>query len=222
MNEAVLVTGGNRGLGLALACAFAEHKHLVVLHSRNPMPIDHLPKDCGFRLVTGDLRDSRVIYQLVKAVKEENVKILVNNAAVYDRCNIETLTHSKVQHLIEVNLMCPIMLTHAVWPSLKSGGMVININSFAGINGADGELVYCATKHGLAGFSKSLQFDGVRDDVRVLDVYLGAMRTRMTEGRNNQSLFMEPSDVAEQIVSLCANYASLRVTEITLARKVYF
>jgi short-subunit dehydrogenase len=173
--------------------------------------------------VRGDLTNTDVIRDLANLADIYHLDILINNAAAYLAKSIDSLLESEILELIDLDLVSPILLTARVWPVFKSngGGFVININSLAGKDGGKNETIYCATKHGLAGFSKALQFDGTRDNVRVLDVYLGAMQTPMTVGRDNQNKFIHPYEVASTVLALCMDLKSIRMNEITLTRRTY-
>jgi NAD(P)-dependent dehydrogenase (short-subunit alcohol dehydrogenase family) len=91
----------------------------------------------------------------------------------------------------------------------------------AGMQGSDGEAVYAASKHGLRGFSRALRFEALRDQILVLEVYLGAMSTSMVESRKDPEKCIQPDDAARLVVSVCADYPSLRLDEIHVARRRY-
>jgi short-subunit dehydrogenase len=135
----------------------------------------------------------------------------------------EKMTVCHMKEVMETNLIMPMILTRKIWPLFRDlgGGVIININSMAGKEGGSNESVYCASKHGLAGFSKALQFDATRDNIRVINVYLGAMDTPMSNGRKDQEKFMDPVEVASIIESLVIDPGTLRINEITLTRQVY-
>ena len=100
-------------------------------------------------------------------------------------------------------------------------GRIININSIAGIYPSANESVYCASKFGLKGFSKSIQLEAVSTGIEITDVYLGGVQTRMTEDRNNYDQLMRVEDVAYQIIDL-VNTKSYYVNEVTLRRRNNF
>jgi len=124
--------------------------------------------------------------------------------------------------MVETNLIAPMLLIKRVsWMfKLEWGGVIININSAAGKQPNPIESVYCASKHGLRGFTSSLQC-GVSKNAQIIDVYLGAMKTDMTSGREDFNDFIDPSDAAQAIFALSENYKSLKIKEITIARKNY-
>ena len=102
--------------------------------------------------------------------------------------------------------------------SIAGYGKIININSVAGIYPSANESIYCASKFGLKGFSQSLQLEAVGKGIEVMDVYLGGVQTRMTEGRDNYDSLMTSYDVAQQIIDL-VNTKSYYVNELILRKR---
>ena len=217
--DTVLITGANRGLGEALVQEFSEHDYNVIVHSRQTL--DGVWP--GLEKITGDLRFPAVISEIGRVALERGVSILINNAGTYINKPFDKMMSNEFRKVIETNLIAPILVTQAVWPAFWSvgTGIVVNINSLAGQAGGNGEAAYAASKHGLAGFSKALQYDGTRDNVRVINMFLGALRTDMTRGRPDHDKFIDPFEVADLIVRLCKNYKTLRVTDLTVARSIY-
>ena len=213
-----MITGAGRGLGKELAHAFRNRGCQVVLNCRCA-PCD---LDDHTYVVIGDVCDPWVVHELGIKAMEHKVSILINNAGVHER-NMTGEEVEVLRRVIDVNMIAPALVTQAVWPALvESGcGMVVNINSLAGLEGSARELAYAASKHGLSGMAKCLQYDGTRDNVRILTAYLGAMKTDMSSHRQDYDRLIDPADAARLIVNLCENYPSLRVTEVTVARRNY-
>lgn len=216
--ETVLITGANRGLGLALALEFS-HTHRVIAHARRWLP--SFPLMDEWVLVEGDLREQSTIDELERVSMAWDLNILVNNAGKYLAAPMGKFSTADVRELMEVNLLVPIQLTMGLWPIIsRNGGVIVNINSWAGKNGSRNETVYSATKHGLRGFSRSLQFDATRDNVRVLDVFLGALSTAFKGGEDKLSI--SPTDAAGIIHQLvCYGAESMDMREVDLGRRRY-
>ena len=224
MGDAVLITGASRGLGAALYYVFNEHDYYCIINCRGTScDFGNLSESGRTYHVCGDIRDPWILNRVGCMAIEKGIKVLINNAGVYSNQPLDQITNEELQSVYSLNLMVPMMLTKAVWPSLKEqGGIVVNINSLAGQTGSDKELVYCATKHGLAGFSKSLQYQGTKDGVRVLNIYFGAMNTDMMKGRTETpDRLIDPMEAARLVYDMCRDYSSLRITEVTVARRRY-
>lgn len=216
--ETVVVTGAGRGLGLAIAAALRQAGFQLILTGRESV---RQWSNSALKVIEGDLRDYNTINRITHAAEDYEAKILINNAGVYLNKSLRDHTREEIQDMIQVNLVAPILLTQALWSTLSGGGLVININSLAGKTGGCREAVYSASKAGLRGFSESLQFEGTKDNVRVVDLFVGSMKTDMTVDKPERDKFIFPFEVAKIVEDLCKDFVSLRVPELTIARRNY-
>jgi len=219
MKKAALITGANRGLGLALAEVFRPHYGLV-LHSRR-RDEDLMARFPDAAFLVGDLTEPVNFLQWAAKLEDSSLAVLVNNAGAYLRRGIVELTDREVLSAVEANLVAPIRMTRLAWPLLEKGAVVVNVSSLAAGSPGWGEAVYAATKGGLSAFSEALQYEATARGVRVVDVRLGAMKTDMSSGRDSWPDFIEPVEAADTILSLCRGYASLRVTSVEIKRRRY-
>ena len=229
--KTVMITGSSKGLGRALAVQFASQKYDVILHGRNEPDLNSLknsltqdkiyPLICD--IVKGDLASEKTIDELYALAERRDIDILINNAAIYCKKKFSEMIAKEIKRMIEVNLIAPIILTNKIYPIFKKKqtGLIININSIAGKKANHLESVYCATKYGLRGFSGSFQSEVNRNNVRLIDVYIGAMKTAITKERVDHDELIEPHEVASAIFNICKNHESLRITEIDILRKRY-
>lgn len=226
--KTVLITGASKGLGEQLAKIFAKNNYNIIIHGRDIKRLETLQEsilkegvECS--IAVGDLKNIKTIYSLAETAEAKNIDILINNAAVYLKKSLTETLLEDYRNIIEANLLAPIFLIKQLFQFFerKGEGAIININSFAGKNGGDGESAYCASKHGLRGFTNSIQYDAVRAGIRIIDVYLGAMNTDMVNGRKDKEKCISTSEAADFIFKLCSEYKSMRVNEIDLARRIY-
>lgn len=227
-DKTVLITGSSKGLGRSLAEVFARNQFNVILHGRDALALKSaeeavLRQGVRCEVVKGDITSARTIGRLRVIAARRNLDVLINNAGIYVNEAFRSQDPDVFRRVIEVNLIAPALLTRQVYSIFqkKRSGLIININSIAGKNGADGEAAYCASKHGLGGFTKSLQFEANRDNIRVIDIYLGAMNTAMAKGRKDPEKCIRTEEAAELIFSLCEDYPSMRIGEIDLLRRIY-
>ena len=140
MNENVLITGTSRGLGVYLAEKFISEGHNVLRHNGR----DHF-----------DISDIDELTLLANLAIEKKVSVLINNAAIgCPSINFEDYTIEQINHMIDVNLRAPILLSHILVNQLNT---IININSMVGLEIKKPRTIYSATKWGLRGFSNSLK-----------------------------------------------------------------
>jgi 3-oxoacyl-[acyl-carrier protein] reductase len=224
--KTVLITGSSKGLGRSLALVFAENKFNIILHGRDEQGLEYVKKrvlennvDCD--VIRGDITSEETIHKLFKAAEKRSLDILINNAGTYMRKPFQNMNAEEFNRIIDVNLIAPVQLIMKIYPIFikKKSGVIININSVAGKNPNEMEAVYCASKHGLLGFSRSFQFEANRNHVRLISVYLGAMNTSMTENRIDHQKLIQPDEAADLIFRLCRDYQTLRINEIDLGRR---
>lgn len=228
MSKTALITGSSRGLGRALALVFARGGYDVIIHGRNKERLNDVVAELWeckveIQVIEGDLTDKKTIEALAEAAKARNLDVLINNAGVYLAKDITDVDDDELREVIETNLIAPMLLSKKIFgPFFQSkSGIVININSTAGKTPADKESVYCASKHGLRGFSTSSQRVGTDNNVRIIDIYLGAMQTDMTAKREDFSKLIAPDEVADAIYHLTQNYETLRIMEVKIGRQNY-
>ena len=227
-NKTVLITGSSKGLGESLAVIFSKNKYNIILHGRDIVKLEEIKKQILYEdilcdVVVGDILDNSTLTELARLSDSRDIDVFINNAAVYLRKPFNETSEDEIRNILDTNLITPIILTKKLFPIFerKKSGLILTINSFAGKNSGDGESIYCASKHGLKGFMGSLQFDANRSGVRVVDVYLGAMNTQMIKGRKDVEKCIDTSEAAKLIYNLCADYKSIRISEVDLLRRLY-
>jgi len=226
--KTVLITGASRGLGRSLALAFASKGNNVVLHGRDENRLDAvreevLRHDVSCEVIIGDISQAQTIADLIAGAAKVDVDILINNAGIYVRKAINEISSEDLRRVVEVNLIAPVLLTKGILElfEIRGSGLVVNINSLAGKNPSLHESVYCASKHGLRGFMGALQFETLKYNVPIIQIYLGAMNTDMTAARENTEKFMRTEEVAEFICEISQDHSSMRISEIDILRRIY-
>ena len=175
----ILITGCSSGLGHALFNKVWEDDNLN--------PFGHYRTEDGDpHALIGDITDSDFPEKLDNHIRKNKIDCFINNAGVYEG------------DIIDTNLGSQIRMLQVVYKYFlqKEKGRIININSVAGLYPSANESIYCASKFGLKGFSKSIQLEAVGTGIEVTDVYLGGVRTRMTEDRDNYEDLMRPEDIS--------------------------
>ncbi len=133
-------------------------------------------------------------YSLVEKSINETIEkfgkidVLINNAGLWIQEELDTNDSERISSVVDVNLLGVINCTKAVIPTMKQNkdGLIININSQAGINHKAERVVYNATKWGVTGFSKSLADEVAKYGIRVSNVMPGMMKTNMFNKMNIQ------------------------------------
>ncbi|WP_031087305.1 SDR family NAD(P)-dependent oxidoreductase [Streptomyces sp. NRRL WC-3549] len=162
----VVVTGAGSGIGRATALRFAaEGAHLVIADIDGEAAravADEVERAGGAAVtVAGDLRDQAVVDRVVATALEEfgGIDVLVNNAGIMDKMSAVADTEDdEWERVIGINLTAPFRLTRAALPHMIAAGKgaVVFTASEASLRGSAAGAAYTASKHGIAGLTKSL------------------------------------------------------------------
>jgi NAD(P)-dependent dehydrogenase (short-subunit alcohol dehydrogenase family) len=208
----VLVTGGGRGIGRAIALRFAREGAWVAVAARTSPEIDAVAQEidrAGGRGLAAQMnvRDSGSVEAAVYRSIEwagGTLDVLVNNAGIFELVPFGKLELGDVSRMLEVNLLGPFMVTSEALAALGESehAHVFNIASVAARQGFAGATAYCASKYGLRGFSDALREDLREQGIRVSSVYPGSTDTKIFDGvpgEWDRSKMNRPEDVAEVV-----------------------
>jgi 3-oxoacyl-[acyl-carrier protein] reductase len=188
----VIVTGGSRGVGLAISrrlalngyqvLAVARHNNCQLAAAMTEIDQSH-PQSLQF--IPFDLAEVHNIPTLITDIRKQHGPIhgIVNNAAAGTPGVLANMHQSRIERLIQLNTISPIVLTkHVVrYMMVDGGGRVVNIASIIGFTGYSGLSVYAATKASMIGFTRSLAREVGQIGINVNAIAPGFMETDMTE-----------------------------------------
>jgi 3-oxoacyl-[acyl-carrier protein] reductase len=188
----VIVTGGSRGLGLAIARKLTTAGYRVIaIARRESEQIASAMRELGsspqgsLHFRPFDLANISDISNLVKGVRKEFGSIygLVNNAALGTSGILATMHDAQIERLARLNTVSPLILTKYVVRSMMAdgGGRIVNIASIVSFTGYSGLSVYGATKASIVGFTRSLAREVGPLGITVNAVAPGFLDTEMTE-----------------------------------------
>src|SRR5215207_5634380 len=181
----VLVTGGSRGIGEALARRFGAEGARVALVARSAAAIDQLAAELGGTAHAADLTDPRQVGGLVERIEAEGgpVDVLVNNAGMEGGGTFDDETAEDLEHLFRLNLLTPAELTRQVLPGMlrRGRGHLVNISSLAGCAVFPGMASYSSSKAGLSQLTAGLRADLRGTSIGTTLVELGPIPTEMLD-----------------------------------------
>jgi gluconate 5-dehydrogenase len=190
--KAALVTGGSKGLGLAMARGLAECGADVFLASRSVEELKRAKQQvqegtsARVEYCAADMTDRGQVQHLAKVAEDAfgRVDILINNAGTNQPQPIDQVEDQAWDRLLELNLTSCMALTRALVPGMKARrwGRVIHISSVIGIVGKEGRNAYAATKAGLVGMTRASALDLGPYNITVNCLAPGPFLTDLTRG----------------------------------------
>jgi uncharacterized protein len=218
----VLLTGATGGLGHAIARALHERGGELILTGRRTDVLGSLAAEVDGRALAVDLSQAGEVDRLVAEAGE--VDILVANAALPGSGRLETYTQEQIDRALDVNLRSPIMLAHALLPTMvaRGRGHLLFVSSLQGKTGTPNASLYCASKFGIRGFALGLREDLHASGVGVSTVFPGFIRdaglfadsgVKLPPGVGTRA----PEDVARAVIrAIERNRAEIDVAPLAL------
>lgn len=218
--KTIVITGGSDGLGKTLTETFAKENNVIILATNEEkMGLVARENNCHYKMC--DVSNYVAVEKAISEIVEEynKIDVLINNAGLWIQEELDTNDSDRIKSVIEVNLLGTINVSKAVIPSMKENkdGLIININSQAGINHKAERVVYNASKWGVTGFSKSLQDEVAKYGIRVTDVMPGMMKTDMFNKMNiskNMANGLDTKEVARLIKFIIDTPSDVMIPEV--------
>ncbi len=220
--KTAIVTGASRGIGLAIARALAKERVELALLSRTKPPAD-----VRGRFLRCDLSDlDQIPPAIARAVKHLGpVDFLINNAGIFLEKPVPDMSVEDWDHVLRVNLTAPFVICREVLPQMiaRKQGRIVNIASTSSVQGYLHQSAYCASKHGLLGFARSLALEAKPHRVHVYNLCPGGVDTDLIQGtylgeRLKGQPMIRPADVAELVLVLLRQPENIDFPELVLRR----
>ncbi len=192
--KVAVVTGGSKGIGRAIALAFAEHGADVAIAARGTEALeqtrDELAKTGRRALaVQADMGDEKQVQRIYEETVSAlgGVDVLVNNAAAGSRPSLSKTTRDEFLGVMAVNVWGPFQLARLCRESMtqRGGGSIINIASNEALRPSVGIGMYAPSKAALSNLAQLLAKHWARDGIRVTTIAPGIVRTELATGLVN-------------------------------------
>ena len=224
-DKVAVVTGAGRGIGRAIAVAYAKAGAKVVCAARSVDELQTIAGELGGVAMRCDVADEADIQSLMADTVDQfgQIDILVNNAGAVARLPVHELPVEDWDHVMNVNLRGLFLCTKYALPSMleRGTGCIINISSGAGVVGPPNRSAYAASKHGVMGFTKTLVAEylhkGVRSHVILPDATVSRMRSEGFPDEDPDSL-IQAEDIADAAVFLATQPATAHTMEIRVSQ----
>ena len=214
--KTAVITGAGRGIGRAIALAFAREGCDVALAARSVDELEatrRLVAETGRRAlaVRCDVAELESVTAMAQTVLAEfdRVDVLVNNAGYGRFRPFVELTDEEFVRTIDVNLTGAFRCIKAFLPDMmaRKSGRIINVSSVSGLKGLNRQSAYCASKHGLNGLSKTLALELRPYGIAVHALCPGGVTTRLSEEEmpdRDKTDWMTPEDIAHVALFLAS------------------
>lgn len=188
-NKVVWITGASSGIGEALVQAFAAQGANLVLSARRAEELERVKNTAGLKdlnslILPLDLAETSNVKALTEQVisKFGRIDILINNGGISQRALTKDTLLETDRKIMEVNFFGTVALTKSVLPYMlkQKSGHIIAMSSIAGKFGFYLRSAYSASKHALHGFFESLRMEIHNDNVKVLIVCPGKIKTNIS------------------------------------------
>lgn len=236
--KTVLITGASRGIGRAIACAFAKEGYRLIINcSKSEAALLSLKEELAASYHTdvlasiGDISDYSYVVQLFEEAFAHfgGVDILVNNAGISHIGLLSDMSIDEWNHIVSTNLTsvfstCKLAIPHMV---RQKSGKIINISSVWGNVGASCEVAYSACKGGINSFTHALAKELAPSNIQVNAIACGVIETQMNACFSEEERlaladeipagrFGTPEEVAALALQLCTGNTYLTGQIITL------
>lgn len=224
-DKVVLITGASSGIGNATARKFAEQGAKLVLVARRGEVLDALKTSLpnpeqNILTITADLTKPEDVERIISHTQSSfgHIDILVSNAGIVDTEPLENIDYTRIQQIIDVNLIAPINLIRLALPLLHKPekAHIVNVSSTVGLTRVPRQSAYGASKAGLNGFSDAMRRELHGTGIGVSMVLPGLVNTPMLGDFNSRDdalnmlkevgmdipgvYLNEPQDVADKII----------------------
>lgn len=229
--KVAVITGGSRGIGLALAKTFAHAGYRIIITGRNAASLqkaaDSLTASgtanagtAHIETLAFDITDPAAVEKAFRQIKQRHatIDVLVNNAGVAhalapaDQLSIETW-----KQVIDTNLTGTFLVTRAALPLMREGGAIVNNLSIAAVQPFAGMSAYNASKFGAMGFTQALREDLRKRGIRVVALMPGATDTDIWQQfwpDAPRARMVSPETVAEAVLHAVSAPPNASIDEI--------
>ena len=227
-----LVTGASRGIGKTIAIALGREKMRLALLARSTHQlqevVDEIHAVGGEAIaVPCDLMNFDAVANSLKSVFRHfnSLDVLISNAGIFLEKPITEIEIEEWDRVLRTNLTATFLLCQSAFLKMKDqkGGRIIAIASSASTQGYIHQAAYCASKHGLLGFTRCLSIEAKPHNVHVHTICPGGVRTDLLKDtymgeRVSQGVLIEPENIAELVLFLIRQPANIDIPEINLKR----
>jgi NAD(P)-dependent dehydrogenase (short-subunit alcohol dehydrogenase family) len=220
--KVALVTGGSRGIGLAVAEAASREGASLILAAREPKALEFAEEAVpGSRTFAADVTDPQQVERLFRHIRKEHgrLDVLVNSAGVFTFKPFARTRLDEWRANLDTNLTALFLVVKAALPLLARSRAphIVNVLSVSSVRAFANCSAYCASKFGALGFTRVLAEELRPKKVRVTAVLPGSTNTRMMRQFGfpvDRAELVQPEDVAEAVLAALVQPSRTTIEEI--------
>jgi 2-deoxy-D-gluconate 3-dehydrogenase len=232
IGKSAIVTGASRGIGKAIALALGGEKMRLALLARSTDQlaevVENIHASGGEALaVPCDLTDPAAVENSLNRIDQhfDSLDVLISNAGIFLEKPIVEITLEDWDRVLRTNLTATFLICRSALAKMKDqkGGRIIAIASSASTQGFIHQGAYCASKHGLLGFTRCLSIEAKLYNVHVHTICPGGVRTGLLKDtymgeRVSQGDLIEPENIADLVRFLIRQPGNIDIPEIIMKR----
>jgi NADP-dependent 3-hydroxy acid dehydrogenase YdfG len=211
VKKRILITGASSGLGLEVGKLFLKKNFEVINLSR---------KESCFQNISLDLSDDKSIIKTIELIKKDysEFDVLVLNSGIMPLAKVGEINFD-IDEVFKVNISGTIKLVNGLLDLIKKNKAdLVFIGSTASFKGYEEHSVYCASKHAIEGFIKSLQVELKNEPVRVIGFHPGGFNSNLRGGVIKEG-YMEAKELADLMIKLLELPKTMEISEVVINRK---
>ncbi len=235
-DKVVLITGGSKGLGKAVALKLAERGTNLALLARSEEVLNKTVAEIKKKFQTKvegytcDVSKPEQVQDTIKNIIKDfsRIDILINNAGIWWEGDLEEHSDKKLRELFEINTLGYIYMVKYVTPIMKKqkGGQILNVVSVAGIDYEPGWAPYTTTKHAVRAFTESIRKVYAKDNIKVMAIYPPGMDTEIFESAGfhygkNAEWMMKKEKVADIIIYMLSQPTDVVLNHVEVRKLGY-
>lgn len=230
--KTAIITGASRGIGKTIAIALGKKKMRLALMARSTNKMQDVVNEIhavgGEAIaVPCDLMNADAVETSLKRIFQHfnSLDVLISNAGIFLEKPIIEIEIEEWDRVLKTNLTATFLICQRAFLKMKDRkrGRIIAIASSASTQGYIHQAAYCASKHGLLGFTRCLSIEARPHNIHVHTICPGGVRTDLLKDtymgeRVSQGALIEPENIAELVLFLIRQPANIDIPEINLKR----
>ena len=228
MKKYCAITGASGGVGEDISLALSKKYNLVLIGS-NKKKLDDLKKKilkknfCEIFLIQSDFSKVKSIIKTCSLLNKKKIEVLINNAGVFEYNHYIREKDKRTLDIMNINLISHMLITKSILKNMKKkrNGRVIFIGSTSSHRGIKNTISYCASKHGLLGFSRSINEEYNKFNIFSSFISPGSIKTKMSKKLQdkNRNSFIKTNEIANYVNFILSEENNSFLNEILIRRK---